>query len=128
MVSVIDNMPSLQQMLSADRAITLVAVPWSPWYRFSRPILDALEVSEAQWSPKCPVKFFVLWPEKDDELNQWYEQLCQQERPRFELHGHGYAPLWWLARGQVVDCLAKPYEVDAAMLQKRSARAFQSDA
>jgi hypothetical protein len=126
MANVIDNMELLSRVLAAPRAIALVAVAWSPWHRRSLPILERLESSQGQWSPNYPVSFFVLWPEKDGELNRWYDELCRQEYPRFELHGHGYAPLWWLIDGRVVDCLMKPYEANLRALQMRSAKAFQS--
>jgi hypothetical protein len=126
MASVIDNMGLLAPMLTAPRAIGLVAVAWSPWHRQSRAVLDSLESAQQQWSPGRPVDFYILWPEKDAELNRWYENLCREKYPRFELHGHGYAPLWWLVRGHVIDCLIKPYQTRLETLQQRSVKAFQT--
>ena len=127
MVNVIDNIELLPPLLAAPRAIALVAVPWSPWHAWSRRVLDALESSRALWLPGGQVQFFVLWPERDEKLNPWYEELCQAHYPRFELHGHGYAPLWWLAEGQIMDCLTKPYEMSLEDLQQRSRRAFENN-
>ena len=93
-----------------------------------RSVLDALEASQREWAANSPVGFFVLWPEEEDELRRWYEELCRQHAPRFELHGHGYAPLWWLVEGQVVDCMSRPYEASVPVLQSRSARAFRVSA
>lgn len=126
MATVIDSLGLLPAMHAAPRAIALVAVAWSPWHRRSRLVLDALEASRAEWSPNSPVGFFVLWPEEEDELRRWYEELCRQHAPRFELHGHGYGPLWWLVEGQVVDCMSRPYEAGRPALQERSARAFRT--
>ena len=103
------------------RAIAVVSVPWSPWPRKSRVVLAALEDSRDVWLPGLAVEFFDLWPEREDELNRWYEGMCQSHAPRFELHGHGYGPLWWLAGGAVLDCLTKPYEQPLESLQQRSA-------
>ena len=108
-------------MLAAPRAIALISVPWSPWPRKSRDVLAALESSRQLWSPGASVMFFDLWPEREDELNRWYEGLCQSHAPRLELHGHGYGPLWWLAGGVVLECLTRPYEQPLASLQRRSA-------
>lgn len=112
-------------MLSASHTIALVSVPWSPWPRKSREVLAALESTRGQWSPDSPAEFFDLWPERDDELNRWYEALCVSSSPRFELHGHGYGPLWWLAEGKVLGCLTKPYDHTLEDLQQRSAALFQ---
>jgi hypothetical protein len=106
----------------------MIAVAWSPWHQRSRPVLVTLESSQSQWSPGRPVSFFELWPEKDANLNQWYQDLTHQKWPRFELHGHGYAPFWWLRHGEVIDCLSKPYQAGLPGLQKRSTVAFQGEA
>lgn len=121
MAALIQNMPQLSSMLSARRAICLVSVPWSHWPRQSRPILAALESTQKQWSPDFLVLFFELCPEGNDELNRWYEALCINSSPRFELHGHGYGPLWWLTHGDVLDCLTRPYDYALEELQQRSA-------
>ncbi|MFL5244031.1 MAG: hypothetical protein ACJ8FY_18160 [Gemmataceae bacterium] len=126
MAYVIDNMGLLAPMLNAPRSIAVVAVAWSPWHYQSRALLQVLESSQEQWSAGRPVDFYALWPEKDAELNRWYGDLIREQYPRFELHGHGYAPFWWLIKGQVVDCLTKPYETKLAWLQDRSARAFRA--
>jgi hypothetical protein len=128
MSALIDTILALPAMLGAPRGIVLVAVAWSPWHQRSRPLLAALESSQADWSPGRPVHFFELWPEKDSDLYQWYEALARRSVPRFELHGHGYAPFWWLRQGDVIDCLSKPYQADLAVLQQRSANAFQGNA
>jgi hypothetical protein len=127
MPALIDTIRALPTMLAASRGIVLVAVAWSPGYLRSRPLLSALESSQAQWSPAHPVNFFELWPEKDAQLNEWYEALIHK-LPRFELHGHGYGPFWWLRQGEVIDCLSKPYEAGLAILEKRSANVFQGKA
>lgn len=126
MSDVIDNMDGLPALLAARRAVAVIAVAWSPWHRESRAVLGRLETTRSEWSPGRPVGFFILWPESDAELNRWYEAMCQHYLPHFELHGHGYAPLWWLKRGEVVDCLSKPYETELAALQDRSAAALGS--
>jgi hypothetical protein len=82
----------------------------------------------ARLLPDSPVEFFDLWPERDDELNGWYDKQCLDLAPWFELHGHGYGPLWFLARGQVLDCLNKPYEYRLADLQRRAADIFAAGA
>jgi hypothetical protein len=128
MTALIDNIRTIPTMLGAPRAIVLVAVAWSPWHQRSRPLLVALESSQEEWSPGRPVDFFELWPERDAELNHWYEELIHHSWPRFELHGHGYAPFWWLRQGEVIDCLTNPYEAGLAVLQERSAHVFQSTA
>jgi hypothetical protein len=125
MATVINKMEQLSAMLAAPRAISLLAVAWSPWHRLSLPKLEALESTREQWSPQASVDFFALWPENDRELNRWYDELCRQQSTQFELHGHGYAPLWWLTNGIIVDCLAKPYQESLAALQTRSAAAFR---
>src|SRR5215813_9873275 len=102
MVVAVEGAAQLPALLAAPRAIVLVSVPWSPWPRKSRDALAALEASREQWSPNAPVAFFALWPEGEDALNRWYEGLCEQYSPRFELHGHGYGPLWWVAGGAVL--------------------------
>lgn len=105
----------------AARAIVLVSVPWSPWPRKSRDVLTALEQSLELWSPDASVEFFDLWPEREDGLNRWYEEICKSHFPQLELHGHGYGPLWWMAHGVVLDCLTKPYEHPLTLLRQRSA-------
>jgi hypothetical protein len=126
MVQVVENMQQATLMLSASRAIALVSVPWSPWPRKSRDVLDALESTRGQWFPDSHVEFFELWPERDSDLNRWYDALCVSASPRFELHGHGYGPLWWLAAGKVLDCITKPYEYPQEELQQRSAAVFRA--
>ncbi|MDB5345835.1 MAG: hypothetical protein JWP89_4212 [Schlesneria sp.] len=125
MLQVILNVPQLSQMQLASRAIALISVPWSPWPQKSREVLVSLETSQEQWSPQCPVEFFDVWPERDAELNRWYEMQCVDAEPKFELHGHGYGPLWWLANGKVLECLAKPYDLPLKEIQRRSAAIFQ---
>jgi hypothetical protein len=123
----IDSIQSLSSMLMAPRSIGMIAVAWSPWHRRSRPLLAALEASQPDWSVSHPIDFFELWPEKDANLSQWYEELVNRSWPRFELHGHGYAPFWWLRQGEVVDCLSKPYDVELTALQERSKKVFQDE-
>ena len=124
MVHVVENMRQASQLLSAPRAIVLVSVPWSPWPHKSREVLIALDSTRAFWSPAIVVEFFDLWPERDHELNRWYEALCISLSPRFELHGHGYGPLWWLANGKVLECITKPYDYPLEELRQRSSRVF----
>ena len=50
---------------------------------------------------------------------------CEHQYPQLELHGHGYAPLWWLVQGRIVDCLTKPYETELPALIARSVKAFR---
>jgi hypothetical protein len=126
MARVIENMTDLTSMLSSSCAIAIVSVPWSPWHSKSREVLAALESTCRQWSPNASVKFFDLWPERDEELNRWYTALCTNLSPRLELHGHGYGPLWWLAEGEVLECLIKPYEYSLETIQQRSAELFKS--
>jgi hypothetical protein len=126
MVSVIENTRDLAPMLAAPRAMAVVAVDWSPWHRRSVPVLEALEASQAEWSPNHAIRFFLLWPEHDEALNRWYEEKLA-EYPQLELHGHGYAPLWWLRDGAIVDCLTRPYELPLAELQMRSTTALQPE-
>jgi hypothetical protein len=111
--------------LNAARAIVLVSVPWSPWPGKSREVLAALEATRGHWSPDASVEFFDLWPERNEELNRWYDKLCADLSPQFELHGHGYGPLWWLAEGDVLECLTKPYEHALETLRRRSAEIFR---
>jgi hypothetical protein len=70
------------------------------------------------------VEFFDLWLEQNEELKRWYDAQCASARPMFELHGHGYGPLWWLVNGNVLDCLTKPYEYSLTELQQRSSMIF----
>jgi len=49
--------------------------------------------------------------------------MCR-DHAAFELHGHGYGPLWWLADGVILDCLTKPYEPRLRSLKERSAVLF----
>lgn len=126
MAHVVQTMAQMHPMLSASRAIVLVSVPWSPWPRKSRDMLAALESTLGHWSRGPAVGFFDLWPECDGELNRWYEVLCANSSPQFELHGHGYGPLWWLAEGEVLDCLSRPYEYTLESLQQRSAGLFEA--
>ena len=51
--------------------------------------------------------------------------VCERHAPRFELHGHGYGPLWWQFAGVVVECLTKPYEQPLISLQQRSSILLQ---
>jgi hypothetical protein len=125
MAEVVDSIGLLPSLLAAPRAVVLVAVEWSPWHRQSVPVLHALEASQGEWLPDCTVSFFVLWPERDEPLNRWYEDRCQEERPRFDLSGGGYAPFWWLVAGRIVDCLSKPYGIAFTALQERSAKTFE---
>src|ERR1700730_19441219 len=115
----------LASMLVAPRAIVLVSVPWSPWPPKSWNILAALETTRNVWFPNASVEFFELFPEKEEKLNEWYQFKCKRQAPLRELHGHGYGPLWWLAEGEVIDCLAKPYEHSLESLQQRSMTLFQ---
>jgi hypothetical protein len=125
MMHVVDNMRQASAMLSASHAIAVVSVPWSPWPRKSRQVLAALGSTRGHWSPDSFVEFFDLWPERDGELNRWYDALCASASPWFELHGHGYGPLWWLASGKVLECITKPYEYSLEELQQRSAAVFR---
>jgi|GEM_PF-6912094 hypothetical protein len=121
MAIIVERGQQLPAMLAAPRAIALVSVPWSPWPRKSRDVLTALERSRELWLPDATVEFYDLWPEEDDELNRWYVGMCQSHATRFELHGHGYGPLWWLAGGVVLECLTRPYAQPLELLQQRSA-------
>jgi len=120
----LERFDQVSALLAAPRAIVLVTVAWSPWPSRSRHVLGALEETQDRWLPDAPVTFFDLWPEREAELDRWYEGLCATYAPRFELHGHGYGPLWWLAAGAIVDCLTKPYLYPLAELQERSRSAF----
>src|SRR5437899_3241305 len=115
----VTNIKHLAAILTAPRAIALVSVAWSPWPSISRNILTDLESSRRVWLPSCLVEFFELWPERDESLNSWYEDMCKTYAMIFELHGHGYGPLWWLVSGEVIDCLTKPYEYSLETLQQR---------
>jgi hypothetical protein len=75
MPQVVENVEQVYPMLSAFRAVVLVSVPWSPWPRKSRDVLTALEASIEQWSAHASVAFFDVWPERDGELNRWYEEF-----------------------------------------------------
>ncbi len=121
MATTIERLQQVPVMLAAPRAVTLVSVPWSPWPRKSREVLAELERTRGLWSPGTEVEFFDLWPERDGELNAWYDRTCRDYSPGFELHGHGYGPLWWLSRGVVIGCLTEPYEERLPDLQKYSA-------
>jgi hypothetical protein len=121
MAHVIERVQQVPALLTAPRAVALVSVPWSPWPQKSRDVLAVLERSRELWLPDTPVEFFDLWPERDDKLNRWYEGICQSHALRFELHGHGYGPLWWLAGGVVLGCQTKPYELPLESLQERAA-------
>jgi hypothetical protein len=125
MAHVIEKIRQVSQIQWAGRAIVLVSVPWSPWPSKSREVLAALESTQMQWSRGASARFFDLWPERDGELNHWYETLCIHGSPLFTLHGHGYGPLWWLAEGRILDCLPKPYEYSLESLQQRSAALFE---
>jgi hypothetical protein len=125
MARVVERMDQVPALLAAPRAVALVSVPWSPWPRKSRDVLVALERNRESWLPGAPVEFFDLWPEREDELNSWYEGMCHSHAPRFELHGHGYGPLWWLAGGVVLECQTKPYELPLEALRERSAAIFR---
>jgi hypothetical protein len=122
---VVDSLQELQPLLAAPRAIVLVAVAWSPWPAKSRVTLGALEESQRRWSPNASVEFFELWPENEPALRQWYEDVCRSHAERFELHGHGYGPLWWLANGTVLNCIKKPYERSLDSLESASIAAFE---
>jgi hypothetical protein len=126
MANVVERLEQVPPFLAAPRVIALVSVPWSPWPRRSRQSLEALEASREEWLPGCPVEFFDLRPEQEEELNRWYDALCRSHWPRFALHGDGYGPLWWLARGQVLDCLSKPYGYCLESLQRRSECCFKA--
>ncbi|HTI52055.1 MAG TPA: hypothetical protein VL475_13920 [Planctomycetaceae bacterium] len=82
-------------------------------------MLNQLERSRDNWLPGAPVAFFDLWPEREEALHAWYDELCELRFPKFELHGHGYGPFWWLTNGQIVDCLTKPCEHTLEALQQR---------
>jgi hypothetical protein len=116
---VVERMDQVAQMFSAPRVLTLVSVPWSPWPRQSRQIFDELEKSRDNWLPGLQVSFFDLRPESDEALHGWYDGFCAIHSPQFELHGHGYGPFWWLANGEIVDCLTKPCEYTLEALQQR---------
>src|SRR6476660_4483305 len=118
MAKVIESVAQLPPMLTASRTITLISVAWSPWPRKSRELLAALEATQDQWSPQHPIHFFDLWPERESTLNEWYDSQCKEGSPRFELHGHGYGPLWCLTNGKVTACLAKAYELRLEEVQQ----------
>lgn len=124
MVNVIEHLEQTAAMMSAPRAIVLVSVPWSPWPQKSRRTLAALEATRTLWSPNAAVEFFDLWPERNEELNRWYDELCASASPRFALHGDGYGPFWWMVEGKVLKCLTRPYEIPPQSLQQRSAEIF----
>jgi hypothetical protein len=116
---VVERMDQVAPMFSVPRAIALVSVPWSPWPLRSRQMLNQLERSREDWLPSAPLAFFDLWPEREKALHAWYDELCEFCFPKFELHGHGYGPFWWLTDGEIVDCLTKPYEHTLEALQQR---------
>jgi hypothetical protein len=126
MANQVTSIKHLPAMLTAPRAIALVFVAWSPWPSKSRDILTDLESNRKVWLPSSSLEFFELWPERDESLNSWYEDMCKSYALRFELHGHGYGPLWWLVRGEVIDCLSKPYGHSLETLQRRSVAIFDS--
>ena len=123
-MTVVEGLRDLPGLLAAPRAVAVVSVPWSPWPRRSREALAALERTRGDWSPSAEVAFFDLRPEAGAGLGRWYEAWVAQHAARFELHGHGYGPLWWLAGGAVLGCLAKPYDRPPADLERRSAALF----
>src|SRR5262245_43923015 len=100
MANNVERIEQVPLMLTSERAIALVSVPWSPGPVLSRRVLAALESNQEQWLPGVLVAFFDLWPEREEALLAWYEEQCRLHWPRFELHGHGWGPLWWLVRGQ----------------------------
>jgi hypothetical protein len=118
MPTVVDRIEQVARMFTAPRAITLVSVPWFPWPRRSRQVLEALERGCDTWFGNS-IAFFDLWPEQEEELHRWYDELCARSHPRFELHGHGYGPFWWIVHGEIADCLTKPYEQSVEALQQR---------
>jgi hypothetical protein len=124
MATVVERYGQVSLMLAEPLAVTLVSVPWSPWPKRARDVLAALEASRDEWWPESPVAFFDLWPERDAALLQWYKDLCAEHSPQFELHGHGYGPLWWLTSGVIADCLKRPYELPLIQVQGRSRAAF----
>ncbi len=125
-VGFIDRADGRRALLAAPRAVGMVAVAWSPAHHRTRPVLEALAARQGVWLPGWPVTFFELWPEEDAALNPWYEAFCREIHPRFRLHGDGWAPLWWLVEGEVVDCLPKPWEAELVALEERSAAAFRA--
>jgi hypothetical protein len=125
MAHVIQCLSQVSQMTSAVRAITVVSVPWSVTPRKSRELMANLEATRASWSPHVDIEFFDIWPEREDELNRWYEEQCQLAWPMFELHGHGHGPLWWHTNGRVLGCLTKPYELPLEEIQRKSTAFFQ---
>ena len=126
MANQVTSIKHLPAMLTAPRAIVLVSVAWSPWPSKSRKVLTDLDSNRRLWIPNSLVEFFDLWPERDESLNSWYEEMCKSYSLNFELHGHGYGPLWWLVRGEVTDCLTKPYEHSLETLQQRTTMLFES--
>jgi hypothetical protein len=87
MAHVVETAAQLEPMLLAARAIVLVSVAWSPWHKESRKVLADLEATWQVWSPSSSVEFYDLWPERDAALNAWYDDLCEDSFPTFELHG-----------------------------------------
>ena len=115
-------------MLTCERAIALVYVPWSPGPRFGMPLLAALEATSQDWSRNNRIGFFVLYEEAEARLSAWFAGTCKQYEPRFVLHGNGWGPFWWLVHGGIVDCIEKPYEASIEELKERSKRLFGIDA
>jgi hypothetical protein len=128
MVVIIERIEQLSAIHSADRAIVLVSVDWSPWPKESRNTMTALEESRDEWSPDSAVEFFDFWPDRDIELERWYDETCRRYAPQFELHGHGYGPFWWMRNGKILDCLTMPYKPPISQLQQRSRAVFAADA
>jgi hypothetical protein len=125
---VINSLGQIPRLMAAPRSIALLFVEWSPGPYRSRVVLNNLEASRNEWSPKHAIEFFEIVPEAQDELNRWYEELCRLYSPRFELHGHGWGPLWWVANGEVLDCLTKPYELPLETSIQRSVNVLLSGA
>ena len=123
MLNQIERLDELPPLLAADRAIALVHVPWSPGPRRSQLVLNELDATQQRWSRE-PIGFFVLHPESEQRLNDWYMDLCRLYEPRFLLHGNGWGPFWWLVRGTIIDCVEKPYEFRIAELVERTVGNF----
>jgi hypothetical protein len=125
MATIIDHGDQVSLLTTTPRAIAMVSVEWSPWHRKSRHVLAALEDTREHWTVRS-VSFFELWPEREQGIRGWYNQLCQSYAPEFELHGHVFGPLWWLVDGDIVGCQLKPYELGLRVLQARSASLLEA--
>ena len=121
MVHLIETVDQIPALVNASRAIALLSVPWSVWPRKSKKVLELLEKTQTTWASDLRIEYFDIWPEKNEELNRWYEGLCEEYADQFELHGHGYGPLWWVRDGVILRSMTKPYELDFGEVKRLSA-------